>query len=111
MGSPGGTGGLPAGWADAHSAASQVAATAAAPNRYRPQWDELRFGHTGVTTFNSLQAGDAVYFGFEESLARNLVRFEFTAPPRGIGVNPGDPPWRWEAWSATVWRRSSSPGR
>jgi len=80
-----------------------LTATAAAPNRYRPQWDELRFGHTGVTTFNSLQAGDAVYFGFEESLARNLVRFEFTAPPRGIGVNPSDPPWRWEVWSGESW--------
>ncbi len=82
---------------------SCLTATAAAPNRYRPQWDELRFGHTGVTTFNSLQAGDAVYFGFEESLARNLLRLEFTAPPRGIGVDPTSPPWTWEAWSGESW--------
>ena len=30
-----------------------ASATAAAPNRYRPQWDELRFGHTGVTATTS----------------------------------------------------------
>ena len=83
---------------------SALTASASAPNRYRLVWDELRFERGSVTCFTSLQPNDAIYFGFEESLARNVLRFDFVAPPQGVGVNPESPPWAWEAWSGESWQ-------
>jgi predicted phage baseplate assembly protein len=41
--------------------------------------------------------GDAVYLGFEESLGRLLIEVDVDASQaRGAGVNPEDPPLRWE---------------
>ncbi|MEX0761908.1 MAG: putative baseplate assembly protein [Dehalococcoidia bacterium] len=82
---------------------SCVTSGAATPNRYRPQWDELRFERGTVTCFSTLQPNDAIYFGFEESLARNVIRFDFVASTEGIGVNPDNPPWRWEVWAGESW--------
>ncbi len=43
------------------------------------------------------QAGDALYLGFEGSLARLLLRVSMEASmARGAGVRPDDPPLRWE---------------
>ena len=42
--------------------------------------------------------GDALYLGFPESLARLLVRVDVDcSQARGAGVDPEDPPLRWEA--------------
>jgi len=42
--------------------------------------------------------GDALYLGFEQSIARLLVAVSIEASmARGAGVNPEDPPLRWEA--------------
>lgn len=44
------------------------------------------------------KVGDALYLGFEESLARLLVEVSIDASmARGAGVRPEDPPLRWEA--------------
>jgi predicted phage baseplate assembly protein len=44
------------------------------------------------------QAGDALYLGFEQSVARLVVSVEIEASmARGAGVKPEDPPLRWEA--------------
>jgi predicted phage baseplate assembly protein len=41
--------------------------------------------------------GDALYLGFEEPLARLLLQVDVDASQaRGTGVNPDDPPLRWE---------------
>jgi predicted phage baseplate assembly protein len=83
---------------------SAMTASASAPSRYRLAWDDLRFDGGTVTCFTSLQPGDAIYFGFEESLARNVLRLDVTAEPRGVGVNPAHPPLVWEAWSGESWQ-------
>ena len=52
--------------------------------------DQLPFGRPP-------QSGDALYLGFESSLARLLMRVEIEASmARGAGVRPDDPPLRWE---------------
>jgi predicted phage baseplate assembly protein len=70
----------------------------------RPQGpDQLPFGSPPAV-------GDALYLGFEEPLGRLLMQVEVDASQaRGTGVNPEDPPLRWEvsqgdgAWAeATV---------
>ncbi len=41
--------------------------------------------------------GDALYLGFEEPLGRLLIEVDVDASQaRGAGVNPDDPPLRWE---------------
>ena len=57
----------------------------------RPQGaDQMPFG-------NPPAVGDALYIGFDEPLARLLVQVDVDASPaRGAGVNPEDPPLRWE---------------
>jgi predicted phage baseplate assembly protein len=57
----------------------------------RPQGDDQdAFGSTP-------KVGDALYLGFEPSLARIVLRVEVDcSPARGTGVRPEDPPLRWE---------------
>jgi predicted phage baseplate assembly protein len=44
------------------------------------------------------KVGDALYLGFEQSIARLLVQVSIEASmARGAGVRPEDPPLRWEA--------------
>ena len=77
--------------------------TAASEGQYEDHWDDLRIPGQTVTCFRNVTAGDAVYFGFEESLASNIVRLDFEASIEGVGVNPKNPPWVWEAWSGESW--------
>jgi predicted phage baseplate assembly protein len=47
------------------------------------------------------QVGDALYVGFEDSLARILLQVDVDcSQARGAGVDPEDPPLRWEASSS-----------
>ena len=57
----------------------------------RPQGpDQLAFG-------TPPQVGDALYVGFEDQLDRLIIRIDVEASPaRGAGVDPKDPPLRWE---------------
>ena len=61
----------------------------------RPQGsDQLAFG-------SPPQVGDALYLGFEEPLDRLIVQIDVDASQaRGAGVNPEDPPLRWEVSQA-----------
>jgi predicted phage baseplate assembly protein len=77
--------------------------TSTGDGRYENHWDDLRIPGETVKCFSGVTRDDAVYFGFEESLANNVVRLEFQASIEGIGVQPDDPPWTWEAWSGEVW--------
>lgn len=77
--------------------------TGSADGRYEDRWDDLRIPGEIVRCFRSVQPGDAVYFGFTGSLARNVVRLDFEATIEGIGVDPTRPPWAWEAWSGEGW--------
>ncbi len=73
------------------------------PGRYRDQWDEIRFEGASVPTFRTLQPDDAIYFGFENSLASLAIRLDVTASTEGVGVRPEDPPWAWEVWDGEQW--------
>jgi predicted phage baseplate assembly protein len=54
-------------------------------------------GPDQVPFSRSPQVGDALYLGFDGSLARLLVRVSMEASmARGAGVRPDDPPLRWE---------------
>ena len=56
--------------------------------------DQLAFG-------SPPQVGDALYLGFEDSLARLMLQVDMEASQaRGAGVNPDDPPLRWEVAQA-----------
>ena len=57
----------------------------------RPQGsDQLAFG-------TPPQVGDALYIGFEDPLDRLIIQIDIEASQaRGAGVNPEDPPLRWE---------------
>jgi predicted phage baseplate assembly protein len=69
----------------------QAREIAVAGGRARPTGpDQLAFGTPPAV-------GDALYLGFEEPIARLLVRAEVEcSPARGAGVDPEDPPLRWE---------------
>jgi predicted phage baseplate assembly protein len=77
--------------------------TSTKDGQYADQWDNLRIPGQTVTCFPGTAAGDAIYFGFDESLAGNIIRLEFEASIQGVGVDPINPPWAWEAWSGEAW--------
>jgi predicted phage baseplate assembly protein len=67
-------------------------------------WEDLRFAITGVACFGTpLNSGDAFYLGFRKSLAGTVLRLSFNAQAEGIGVDPKDPPVRWEVWNGEGW--------
>jgi predicted phage baseplate assembly protein len=69
----------------------QIKDVGVADGQARPQGaDQMPFG-------NPPAVGDALYLGFDESLERLVIQVEVDASPaRGAGVNPEDPPLRWE---------------
>jgi predicted phage baseplate assembly protein len=69
----------------------QVKDVGLADGQARPQGpDQLPFGAPPAV-------GDALYLGFEEELGRLLIQVDVDASQaRGAGVNPEDPPLRWE---------------
>ncbi|MGH9136348.1 MAG: putative baseplate assembly protein [Acidimicrobiales bacterium] len=84
---------------------SCVAGRAGDEERYEDAWDDLRYEGGVLTCFTSspITPGDAFYLGFERSLAGNVVRLDVTASIEGIGVDPANPPLRWEVWSGEAW--------
>jgi predicted phage baseplate assembly protein len=69
----------------------QIKDVGVADGQARPQGaDQMPFG-------NPPAVGDALYIGFDEPLGRLLMQIDVDASPaRGAGVNPEDPPLRWE---------------
>ena len=70
---------------------------------YVDRWDDLRFERQGLSCFMDLEVGSAAYFGFEETLADHIVRFELAASGEGVGVRPEDPPIAWEVSQDDRW--------
>ncbi len=70
---------------------AQAKSVGTAEGEARPQGpDQLAFG-------TPPQVGDALYLGFEDPLDRLIIRIDVEASPaRGAGVDPKDPPLRWE---------------
>src|SRR5712691_3618510 len=62
--------------------------------------DQLPFGTPPVV-------GDALYLGFNESLARLLMQVDVDcSQARGAGVDPEDPPLRWEVSTGDGWEEA-----
>ena len=70
---------------------NQIKDVGVADGEARPQGaDQLPFGAPPAV-------GDALYLGFEEPIGRLLLQVDVDASQaRGAGVNPEDPPLRWE---------------
>jgi predicted phage baseplate assembly protein len=69
-------------------------------------WDDLQYPLTTTPCFGSEpqpRPGDAINFGFEGTLAGNVVRLEIDASIEGIGVDPLRPPLVWEVWAGESW--------
>jgi predicted phage baseplate assembly protein len=81
----------------------QIKDVGIADGQARPQGaDQMPFG-------NPPAVGDALYIGFDEPLSRLMMQVDVDASPaRGAGVNPEDPPLRWEvsqgdnAWEEAI---------
>ncbi len=69
--------------------------------------EELRLGVRPMVCFGSLTPGDAFYFGFPHSLAANLIRITVVTGAEGAGIDPDQPPLRWQTWSGDRWRTAS----
>ncbi len=77
--------------------------TSVGGGQYEDHWDELRIPGETVTCFRSVHTDDAIYFGFEQGLAHNIIRLELKARVEGVGVDPKRPPWAWESWTGEQW--------
>lgn len=66
---------------------------------------ELRYDRDTVTAFPSdpVAPDDALYLGFDRSLAGQLVDLRITVAGRGVGVDPARVPIVWEVWSGDFW--------
>ncbi|HOG48753.1 MAG TPA: putative baseplate assembly protein, partial [Anaerolineae bacterium] len=61
--------------------------------------------HLGVEGFELAafgappRLGDALYLGFENDLSHHVLGLDLTCPTAvGLGIDPANPPWQWEAW-------------
>jgi predicted phage baseplate assembly protein len=69
-------------------------------------WDDLQYPLTTTACFASEPnplPGDAINFGFDTSLAGNVVRLDIDASIEGIGVDPSRPPLLWQVWGDGAW--------
>lgn len=66
-------------------------------------WDDLRTQTRQPKIFPTLVPGDALYLGFDQSLAGNLLSVDVEAAAEGAGIRPDDPPRAWQAWDGTDW--------
>lgn len=71
---------------------------------YTDRTDDLVLGIQPVECFGSLTPGDAVYFGFAEGLAANIVRLTVVTGAEGAGIDPDRPPLRWQSWTGRGWK-------
>lgn len=53
---------------------------------------------------HSPQPGEALLIGLDRAVPRCVLRLDFDGRVEGIGVNPSDPPWAWEAWTGEDWQ-------
>ena len=71
----------------------------------KPSYRSHNPQHLGVTGFELAVFGsppridNALYLGFETDLSDHVLGLELTCPEAtGLGIDPANPPWRWEGW-------------
>jgi hypothetical protein len=83
----------------------QDAATIGAGKSASPVWrrDALERGD-GFACFTKVPVvGDAILVGLTEAVPGCAVTLRFSCRIEGVGVDPNNPPLRWEAWSDDGW--------
>lgn len=75
-------------------------------NRFSDWTEQLADHDSPVECFPSITPGDAIYFGFSQPLGANLVRFHVVTGTEGAGINPDNPPLRWQSWDGKEWSDS-----
>ena len=72
---------------------------------FRDHSDTLQ-GGPGLPCFSPMpQPGDALYVGLSDPVPRCAVAMRFRCRIEGVGVDPLNPPLRWEAFDGTDWAR------
>ncbi len=79
---------------------------AAGRGEYEDRFADLEYDRATVRCFAGLQLDDAIYFGFRESCAANVLYLEIEATAIGIGIDPRRPPLVWEAWTGDAWEQA-----
>jgi len=51
------------------------------------------------------EPGDALLFGLDDAAPDCLVAVTLECSVNGVGVDPTDPPWEWQAWTGRAWTR------
>lgn len=73
--------------------------------RYENRTEELGLAGAEIPVFGLLHPDDALYLGFEEALAGNLIQLDaVVSGAAGRGIDPRNPPRRWQAWDGREWR-------
>ncbi|MGI8664484.1 MAG: putative baseplate assembly protein [Jatrophihabitans sp.] len=58
-----------------------------------------------VTAFAATpQVDDVLLLGLDTAIPRCVLRVDFAGHVEGIGVDPTNPPWVWEAWTGESWQ-------
>ncbi|MFW6600008.1 putative baseplate assembly protein [Propionibacteriaceae bacterium Y2011] len=73
-------------------------------NRYVDVTEDLRLQTNPMVCFGSLTPSDAFYLGFSNTLAANIVRIRMVTGAEGAGIDPDEPPLRWQTWTGQSWR-------
>jgi len=79
--------------------------TSTGRERYRDMWEELHYPGGRVRCFTSEPPapGDALYLGFRQPLAGNVIRLDVETSVFGLGIDPERPPLAWEVWAGEAW--------
>ena len=63
-----------------------------------------RLGVSGFSAFTAQpQPGDTMLLGLSEAVPSCAVLLRFDCEVEGVGVDPANPPLRWEAWGGETW--------
>ncbi|MEN3310395.1 MAG: hypothetical protein V7603_6597 [Micromonosporaceae bacterium] len=77
--------------------------TAASGAQTVDRTEDLRAG-TGLDCFAQVPAiDDCVLFGLSGAVPRCAILMRLDCSVGGVGVDPRNPPWAWEAWDGTGW--------
>jgi predicted phage baseplate assembly protein len=69
----------------------------------RDRTDQMQVGD-GFSAFTELPAtGDTLYVGLDQPAPGNAIAIRVDCEIDGVGVDPNDPPLRWEAWNGAEW--------
>jgi predicted phage baseplate assembly protein len=78
-------------------------ATAAAGGQTVDRTEELLSQRAPMSFGPTPAPGDTVMFGLSDPVPRCAVLLRMECDVQGVGVDPRDPPWTWEAWDGSDW--------